>query len=116
MTDGAPVPHQTRTGTCSKRRPRRDYVSPVEPVDGEHGTPDNPNGQPRMELNKSASLAQNRGVQIHPRPPSAATPAAGDRRGGKNPSPGMNGDMFQAPPRRDNVYPFDPEGSHGGCP
>ena len=61
--------------------PRRDNVYPFEPeggpVDGEHGIPDNPNGQPRMELNKSASLAQNRGVQIHPRPPSAATPARG---------------------------------------
>ena len=42
------VPHRTRTGTCSKRRPRRDNVSPFEPegspVDGEHGIPDNPNG------------------------------------------------------------------------
>ena len=27
----APLPHRTRTGTCSKRRPRRDNVSPVEP-------------------------------------------------------------------------------------
>ena len=25
------VPHRTRTGTCSKRRPRRDNVSPFEP-------------------------------------------------------------------------------------
>ena len=24
--------------------------------------------------------------------------------------------MFQAPPRRDNVSPFEPEGSHGGLP
>ena len=28
----------------------------------------------------------------------------------------QNGDMFQAPPRRDYVSPFQPEGSHGGLP
>ena len=81
-------PAPDKNGDMFQAPPRRDYVSPVEPVDGEHGTPDNPNGQPRMELNKSASLAQNRGVQIHPRPPSAATPASGGQKRREKSTPG----------------------------
>ena len=40
-------------------------------------------------------------------------PRSDDRRGA-GPTPDKNGDMFQAPPRRDNVSPFEPvDGEHG---
>ena len=36
---------------------------------------------------------------------------------GAGPTPDKNGDMFQAPSRRDNVSPFEPDGQpRGGCP
>ncbi len=44
-----------------------------------------------MGLNKSVSLAQNRGVQIHPRPPSAATPASGGHKTGQESTSGSGG-------------------------
>ena len=37
-------PTPDKNGDMFQAPPRRDYVSPVEPVDGEHGIPDNPNG------------------------------------------------------------------------
>ena len=100
--------------------PRRDYVSPVEPeggpVDGEHGIPDNPNGPTPNGVGQICiPCPKLRGSN----PPPAAFgghPRRGGHKTAQESTPDQNGDMFQAPPRRDNVYPFDPEGSHGGCP
>jgi len=61
-------------GDMFQAPPRRDNVSPFEST---------PTAQPLMGLNESASLAQNHGVQIHPRPPSAATPASGGHKTGQ---------------------------------
>jgi len=64
---------RSRTGTCSRRRP---------------GATTCPRSN-RMGLKKTASLAQDRGVQIHPRPPSAATPASGGHKRREECTPGQ---------------------------
>jgi len=68
-------------------------VSPFEPegspVDGEHGIPDNPNGPtPNGVEQICISRPRSRGSQIHPRPPSAATPASGGHKARRSSTPG----------------------------
>ena len=123
-----------RTGTWSKRRPRRDCVSPFEPegspVDGEHGIPDNPNGPtpngveqicipcPKLRGSNPPPAAfgghpRQRGTQdgarIHLR-------QRGTEEAGRiHPRP-RTGTCSKRRPRRDYVSPFEPEGSHRGLP
>ena len=108
-----------RTGTWSKRRPRRDCVSPFgpegSPVDGEHGIPDNPNG-PTPNGVEQICIPRPRSRGSNP-PPAASRPPppAGDTRRGGHPPPGMNGNVFQAPSLRDYVSPFGPDGQPQGA-
>ena len=109
------VPHRTRTGTCSKRRPRRDNVSPFEPGR------DRPQRAPRSQSFKTPEKNGDM-FQAPPRRDYVSPFGSGRdwpqraRRSQSLKTSEQNGDMFQAPPRRDYVSPLQPEDSHGGLP